>query len=1061
MDSIRSNSQDGSGEPASSHSCGCSRGEGCGFSRREFLVAGGLGSAAALLGASRASGSNAVAATPHQPAPARHPVPANKELPAGWLRSLRERGERTAWRGEDLKTIGMPVGGIGAGQLYLCGDGTLGQWEIFNEHEFIGFGLKNYAKRSIPKPVDHGLAIVCEVGGKPLGRVLDETGFADISFRGEYPIGVIRYSDPEFPVSVTMEVFSPFIPLNAGDSALPATLFELTLTNTSTSSVKAGVVGWLENPVARRAADAGWKGRRITKVHRGNGQVRIAQSAEPAPEDGKSKPAPRAPVVFADFEGPTYGPWKATGTAFGAGPGSGGFPNQQPVIGFAGKGLANSFVGGDDARGTLLSPPFTVSRRHINFLIGGGNKPDAVGIRLLVDGSAVRTATGRNSETLKWQTWNVEELDGLEARIEIFDNAEGPWGHVLVDHIEFSDQPREDEGFERLEQFPDSGTLVWACLADGLPPDEAKRVAAALPEELQTRLKFDPWTSATLKESRTTAFCTNPVAIAPGATLNAACVLAWHFPNSVKPDREAGHEYAARFANADAVADYVAEHHARLAADTRAWRDTWYDSTLPVWLLDRLHLTVCCLATGTCQWWKNGRFWAFEGVVCCEGTCTHVWNYAQSLARLFPELERSVRERQDLGVALLPSGLVGFRHNGVYAADGQCGTVLKAWREHLMSADDQFLRRNWPAIRKALEFSIQQDGNSDGLIENAQHNTYDIDFHGPNTFVGALYLAALRAGEQMAREMGDEAFAKRVHGIFESGKRLTEEKLWNGEYFVQIVDLKMHPKDQYGAGCLSDQLFGQNWAHQTGLGYLYSRDKVRKALESVWKYNWAPDTGIYNRVHPAERPFTDPTEAGLFICTWPESPYLKDGVRYREEVWTGIEYQVAAHMIYEGMVEEGLAICRAVHDRYQPSRRNPYNEVECSDFYARAMASWGVFLALSGFEYHGPAGRLGFAPRVSPEDFRCAFTAAEGWGSFGQKLSDGHAEWTICVRHGQLALSCLDLTPAATATTGKAKVVLDGASVVAECRVKDGKLSLSFPQKIVIKTGQTLRVDLA
>ena len=102
-----------------------------------------------------------------------------------------------------------------------------------------------------------------------------------------------------------------------------------------------------------------------------------------------------------------------------------------------------------------------------------------------------------------------------------------------------------------------------------------------------------------------------------------------------------------------------------------------------------------------------------------------------------------------------------------------------------------------------------------------------------------------------------------------------------------------------------------------------------------------------------------------------------ESTRYRNEIWTGIEYQVAGHMAWEGMVKEALAICRGIHDRYHPAKHNPWNEVECGDHYARAMASWGVLTGLSGFEYDGPAGRIGFAPRLTPEAFRCAWTGAD------------------------------------------------------------------------------------
>ena len=202
------------------------------------------------------------------------------------------------------------------------------------------------------------------------------------------------------------------------------------------------------------------------------------------------------------------------------------------------------------------------------------------------------------------------------------------------------------------------------------------------------------------------------------------------------------------------MAEYVAAHHARLAAGTRLWHNTWYDSTLPYWFLDRTFLNTSILATSTCYRFADGRFYGWEGVGCCPGTCGHVWQYAHAVARLFPELERSVREMQDFGPGFVEAtGAINFRgeSNDFWAGDSQGGTVLKCLREHQMSADSEFLKRNWPRIRKSIEFLIGEDKNADGLIEGSQHNTYDINFFGANTMVGSLYLGGLRAAEEMAR----------------------------------------------------------------------------------------------------------------------------------------------------------------------------------------------------------------------------------------------------------------------------------------------------------------------
>jgi hypothetical protein len=390
---------------------------------------------------------------------------------------------------------------------------------------------------------------------------------------------------------------------------------------------------------------------------------------------------------------------------------------------------------------------------------------------------------------------------------------------------------------------------------------------------------------------------------------------------------------------------------------------------------------------------------------------------------------------------------------------------LKAYREHLVSPDQQFLKRNWPKIRQALKFCIQQDGRGsppeDGVIENSQPNTYDIAFEGANTFVGSLYLAALRAGEEMAREMGEGAFAERTRRIFERGSKQCVERLWNQEYFIQDVDLTKYPTNQYGQGCLSDQLFGQSWAHQVGLGYLYPAAKVKQALASVWKYNWAPDVAPQLAVHPALRSFALPGDAGLFLLTWPKSAYLETSIPYRNEVWTGIEYQVAAHMIWEGLTEEGLAICRAIHERYLPSRRNPYNEVECGDHYARGLASWGVFTALCGFEYHGPMGHIGFAPRITPEDFKAAFTAAEGWGTFTQKRERNVQREKLEVAWGKLAVKTLAFEAIGDLQPTQVVVTLDGVKVEAALRVENRRLLATLPARKTIMAGQMIEVTLS
>ncbi len=1033
-------------------SCGC--GDSCGdhFSRRQFLQATGAGLTALTL----PNLSRAVMAGPfEQPDGLSHFVPADKNLSPEWLASLTQRGELRICRGDDLKYIGMPVGGVAAGQLYLLGDGTLGCWQIFNQQYFSGYGRDNYDLPPATSPVEQGFAVVIDDAGTNTVRRLSQAGFSGIEFTGRYPIAHVHYAATDCPVKAHMEAFSPFIPLNAADSTLPATIFNITVRNTSNRTVAVGVLAWLENAICFHNAKY-LRAQRVGRVESRKERGAIVHSIRPLP-----KPAApiREPIVLADFEGPDYGDWKAAGEAFGAGPAHGTLANQQRVSGFEGKGLVNTFLGGDGPHGRLTSPEFEINRHYLNFMISGGDHKGETCINLLIGETVVRSSTGKNQELLRWDSWDVREFAGSKATIEIVDTNSGGWGHINIDQIELADESRFGPSGP-LEELDDYGTMTLMYDGPFVGGADVARSAAQIggvPAPIADR-NFTCDTT----ERHSIGLQADSIELKPGVEHTFTFVLAGHFPN--RPT--VGQQYATRFADASHVATYVLDNHKRLTDDTRLWVKTFYeDSTLPHWLLDRLHSTVCNLATGTTQWWNSGRFWAWEGVGCCSGTCTHVWNYAHALARLLPELERSVREHQDLGAALHDDGLVGFRgeRNNAYAADGQAGTVLKCYREHLMSPDDAFLKRNWPNIRKILLYSITQDGNDDGFIENSQHNTYDINFFGPNTFVGSLYLAALRAGEEMARLMGEQDFADRLQRIFESGRDLSVRQLFNGEYFIQQVDLAAHPRDQYAQGCLSDQLFGQGWAHQLGLGNVYPPDLVLKALQSVWKYNWAPDVRPQNEAHHPERWFARPGDAGLFTCTWPKSAYLAQGVRYREEVWTGIEYQVAGNMIFDGLVTEGLAICRAIHDRYHPSRRNPYNEVECGDHYARALASWGVYIALCGFEYDGPRGHMSFEPRLTPENFAAAFTGAEGWGLYRQQHGKGTLTYSIDLRYGQLHVSSMNITlpPGKMGSPFEPHVTLAGERVkgMAE-RVAGSRFAVTFKPKITILAGQTLEIRI-
>jgi uncharacterized protein (DUF608 family) len=1058
-------------------SCACHAHGAPPLGRRGFVrLAGAAGALAALR-------VRPVVAGPFEPAAGiDHFIPADKKLSAEWVRALFAKGARTWYSGDDLKTIGMPVGGVCAGQVYLAGDGRLVYWDIFNRNLDTGYGQVNYKVGREPEelcnrarifrepPVEQGFVVRVKAGGAAHVRTLDRKGFPGVRFCGEYPIGHVDYADPAFPVAVALEAFSPFIPLDTDDSALPAIVMRFTVRNPGAAEAEVSIAGWLQNAVLKLNAEAfAGSAVRESRVVREEAFACVLGGVKPL-----ATPAapPRPPVLFADFEGDDYGTWTVEGGAFGKGPARGTLAGQQPVDGFSGKGLVNTFLGGDVPTGKLVSPAFTIERPWIGFLIGGGSQEKKTCVNLVVDGKVVRSAIGRDEERLAPHAWSVKDLAGKEARIEIVDRASGPWGHVNVDQIEFRDTPVAGAAGD-LATRPDFGTMAVAVLGR-----DGAEATASIPDGDPGALLFkeaglasDPRAEKSLDETLRGAVA-RTVKVPPGGTKTIDFVLAWSMPNLYRDRRRVGNYYAKRFPSAADVVRHVAANLDRLAGQTRLWHDTYYDATLPWWLLDRLHATAANLATTTCQWWEDGRFWAWEGCGCCHGTCGHVWNYAHTMARLFPVLERSVREKQDFapGVGFVEAtGEIRFRGEGwgMWAGDSQGGYVLKAYREHLCSLDDAFLKAHWPRIRKAVEFLLKQDVDGDGLIEGKQHQTYDQDYYGPNTFVGALYLGALRAAEAMALQMGDKDFAATCRTVFEAGSKKSVELLFNGEYFVQKVDLEQRKQWQYGDGCLADQLFGQGWAHQVGLGYLYPREKVLSALKAIWAYCWAPDIGPQNKAHAPERWFAYPGEGGLFTCTWPKGKHLgPTSTRYRDEMWTGIEYQVASHMAWEGMLTEALAVCRAIHERYHPSKHNPWNEIECGDHYARALASWGVLTGLAGFEYDGPARHLGFAPRMTPERFRCAFTGAEGWGTIDQKRNGRKQVDAVEVKWGVLPIETLALETTKGLFATSITVTVAGRKVEAHFRregprEEGSRVVVMLPKGTTVKSGEAVVVEVS
>lgn len=867
-----------------------------------------------------------------------HNIPADKMIDPAWLVSLKERGKPISYlkSRNELKYIGMPVGGLHSGTVYLGGDGRLWLWQIYNQtieptHEGIdpklvlwndgteqrkirprdGAAYVEPAIADNKRILDQGFAIRVHYKGKSIVRELKADDWDEVCFEPTYPTAKVIYTKKNFPVSVQLTAYSPFIPLDVENSSLPATIFHVEVINETKDDLDIGLLGWLENGANKLTAK------------KGNGKKRSTLYQETS-----------GATVFFDFTSED-----------------------------------TKLLQSEDAGNMSIT---------------------------------CHDRSAKGLHTLK------------------------PW-------------PVNDACFGEVTQATPSVAEVGA---------EEKQVGGiVLSGSLAAKKSF-----------------------------KADFSIAWYFNNphpklkELVKDARAGYWYATKFKDALEVNRYVASHWDYLTSNTALWQQTWNDSSLPHWFLDRTFVNIGTLATANTYRFASGRFWAWEGVGACAGTCTHVWQYAQAVSRIFPELERGLRQHVDLGVGFRPdSGAIIFRaeNESRPAIDGQAGTILRFYREHQMNKDDSFLKNNWLSIKKAVQFMLEQDKNGDGMTDTPMENTLDAVWEGEIAWIVGLCIAAARAAEEMANEMGDKTFANTCAEYVKKGRKNMEEQLYNGEYFIHRPNVEQG-REKLGSynTCHIDQVYGQSWAFQVGLPRVLDKDKSVSALRALWKYNFTLDVGPYIKTHTGGRPYALAGEGGLIMNTNPKNevkPYGENvtwQLGYFHECMSGFEHQVAAHMMAEGMTDESLILTNVIHERYHAAKRNPFNEIECSDHYARAMASYGTFINACGYEYHGPKGFLGFAPRLRPEDFRAAFTVAEGWGTYRQKKNEGGQQHHIQLAYGQLSLSSLSFEVLDGELKKQVEVYVNGKKVSVSSKQLGNKIWVAFKNDLVLQKNESIEVNI-
>lgn len=466
-------------------------------------------------------------------------------------------------------------------------------------------------------------------------------------------------------------------------------------------------------------------------------------------------------------------------------------------------------------------------------------------------------------------------------------------------------------------------------------------------------------------------------------------LLSWDFPYRIGWEAQPGvnhpvikNFYSNRFSNAWDVASEVVSGLNALEENTVEFVRAFVNGDTPYEIKEASLSNIANLRSQTVFRDEDGYTYGWEGTGSIYGTninpkgaragwgfgsCTHVWNYEVTTPFLFGDLAMSMREVEFKYATDSKTGKIAHR---VYlpvktfpqdhgpAADGQLGCIMKMYRDWQLSGDNEKLEELYPQIKAAMEFVWKSSGwdkDTNGVLDGSHHNTMDVNYEGPNPQMGTWYLGALRATEEMAKQMKDRKFASQCRAMFEYGSNWIDSNLFNGEYYIQklprVIDF------QVGEGILVDQLIGQYMAHICDLGYLLSPENMKTTLQTIKRKNFKK--GFYDHLSTF-RSFAIGDEAGLLMAYYPKGKREARPFPYFSEVMTGFEYSTAAHMIYEGLENEGLEVIRAIRNRYNGTNRNPYNEGEFGHRYGRAMASWSGLLAYTGFFYSGVTNTIRF-----------------------------------------------------------------------------------------------------
>lgn len=606
------------------------------------------------------------------------------------------------------------------------------------------------------------------------------------------------------------------------------------------------------------------------------------------------------------------------------------------------------------------------------------------------------------------------------------------------------------KGIYMWSEGVDKNETAWGTMALTTPDDEnISYRRSSTPNDWENSILdfWDDFSEDGLLTDKSKVVDDNPMAslavlknIPAGATKTFTYYLTWHFPNRLdwnqawtfgSKGKIIGNHYTTQYTDAWNVIEKDAGRLDSLERKTRSFVNAFIQSDLPTVVKEAALFNLSTLRSQTVFRLPSGHLMGWEGTMdevgSCYGSCTHVWNYENATPFLFGDLARSMREvemvysTKDSGKMLnrvhLPLEL-NLTRDHVAAADGQMGSILRFYREWMLSGDQEWLTQHWPRVKAAMKYAWKNNGwdaNADGIEEGRQHNTMDVDYFGPNPQMQFWYFAALKATAIMARAMNDQALAEQCETVFKTGSQWVDANLFNGAYYehkitdpvnFQFINMKDSsitvPDYQLGSGCLVDQLVGQYMAHVCGLGYLANEQHIKTALKTVMKNNFVPR---FDQIFNNMRSYVMDQESGLIMASWPQGR-LKVPFPYFAESMSGFEYAAAIGMLYEGQTEAGLKCIKSIRDRFDGEKRNPFDEPECGHHYARAMASWAAPLALTGFHYSA----LDKSMKWKVNNGRYFWSNGYSWGTVKMIANGKNLDVNLQVLFGQLELNSFQVS---------------------------------------------------